>query len=257
MSNVLRMLLFPVRTLKNRVHPLKDLHKVKLDWITQHPEQVIARHARVSTKNPDRKEYIGLLKHCIREGHVSVFEQVCASFEIYTSRSLSPQLLRHRSFSFQEASQRYCNPLDVLEELSKLAPEFELRAQDYTNRQNSIEYDNDLIEEEFRERIRHAYSLCSELYTDMVSSGVARECARNILPLCVPTRLHMQGTLRSWMFFVGVRSAPGTQKEHKHISNQIGQRFRALLPDIIEAVVEASKNDASLGLRGWQFIDSI
>jgi len=249
------MLSFLVRKLKKLVHQLKDFHRVKLDWITSNPEQVIARHARVSTKNPDREEYIKLLTHCISEGHVSVFEQVCASFEIYTSRSISPQLLRHRSFSFQEASQRYCNPLDVLEEFNKLAPEFELRAQDHKNRQNSIEYNDDLIESEFRERIRHAYSLCSELYTDMVESGVARECARNILPSCVPTRLHMQGTLRSWLFFVGVRSAPGTQKEHKHISNQIGQRLNALMPNLIEAVIDASKNDASLGLRGWQFID--
>lgn len=251
------MLLFPVKRHLSLVRPIKDLHKVQLDWITPHPERVIARHARVSTKNPDRKEYIGLLKHCIKEGHVSVFEQVCASFEIYTSRSISPQVLRHRSFSFQEASQRYCNPLSVLEELHKIAPEFELRAQDHKDRQNSIEYTDNLIETEFRGRIRQAYAICAELYTDMVESGVARECARNILPLCTPTRLHMQGTLRSWLFFVGVRSAPGTQKEHKHISNQIGQRLRALLPDIIEAVIEASKNDASLGLRGWQFIDSM
>lgn len=251
------MLSFRVRKPRTPVPLLKELHKVKLDWITDNPERVLAKHARVSTKNPDREEYIKLLTHCIHEGHVSVFEQVCASFEIYTSRSISPQILRHRSFSFQEASQRYCNPLDVLAELSDMAPEFELRAQDSKNRQNSIEYENELIEEEFRDRIRHAYALCSKLYTDMVESGVARECARNILPLCVPTRLHMQGTLRSWLFFVGVRSAPGTQKEHKHISNQIGQRLQALLPSVIEAVIEASKNDASLGLRGWQFIDSM
>jgi len=233
---------------------LEGQHKVKLDWITPNPERVLARHARVSTKNPNRAEYIQLLQYCLRNGHVSVFEQVCASFEIITTRSISPQILRHRSFCFQEASQRYCNPLDVLEAESSYMADFELRAQDTKNRQNSIVYSDGGVEDRFRGRIQDLIAEMDLLYREMIDSGVARECARNILPLGTPTRLHMQGNLRNWLFYVGLRSAPGTQKEHKFISNLIGKELQQQMPDLIQAVIEAAKKDEGLGLRGWKFI---
>jgi thymidylate synthase (FAD) len=236
---------------------LSDQHKVELDWITPDPERVLAKHARVSTKNPEREEYLKLLQYCLKHGHVSIFEQVCASFEIITTRSISPQILRHRSFCFQEASQRYCNPLEVLEDETSYMGDFELRGQDAKNRQNSIVYTDGNIEQKFRGRIRDVVSEINTLYRELVSAGVARECARNILPLGTPTRLHMQGNLRNWLFYVGLRSAPGTQKEHKFISNLIGQKLQLQMPDLIRAVIEAAEKDESLGLRGWKFIHHI
>lgn len=233
---------------------LSDQHKVQLDWITPEPERVLAKHARVSTKNPEREEYLKLLQYCLKHGHVSVFEQVCASFEIITTRSISPQILRHRSFCFQEASQRYCNPLEVLEEETSHIDAFELRGQDIKNRQNSIVYTDGDIEEKFRGRIQDVVSEINSLYRDLVAAGVARECARNILPLGTPTKLHMQGNLRNWLFYVGLRSAPGTQKEHKFISSLIGRELQLQMPDLIQAVIEAAEGDESLGLRGWKFI---
>lgn len=236
---------------------LSDQHKVQLDWITPEPERVLAKHARVSTKNPDREEYLKLLQYCLKHGHVSIFEQVCASFEIITTRSISPQILRHRSFCFQEASQRYCNPLEVLEDETLYMGDFELRGQDVKNRQNSIVYTDGNIEKKFRGRIQDVVSEINTLYRELVAAGVARECARNILPLGTPTRLHMQGNLRNWLFYVGLRSAPGTQKEHKFISNLIGQKLQLQMPDLIQAVIEAADADESLGLRGWKFIHHI
>lgn len=236
---------------------LSDQHKVQLDWITPEPERVLAKHARVSTKNPDREEYLKLLQYCLKHGHVSIFEQVCASFEIITTRSISPQILRHRSFCFQEASQRYCNPLEVLEDETSYMGDFELRGQDVKNRQNSIVYTDGNIEKKFRGRIQDVVSEINTLYRELVAAGVARECARNILPLGTPTRLHMQGNLRNWLFYVGLRSAPGTQKEHKFISNLIGQKLQLQMPDLIQAVIEAADADESLGLRGWKFIHHV
>jgi len=166
------------------------LHEASLDWITPDAERLIARHARVSTKDPDRGDYSKLLSYCIRHGHWSVFEQACASFEILTTRSISPQILRHRSFCFQETSQRYCDPLTVLGDLEDECTKFELRKQDEKNRQNSFEYEDglfELIESQFRQRITDIFWEARGLYEDMLAAGVAKECARNILSLCTPT----------------------------------------------------------------------
>jgi thymidylate synthase (FAD) len=236
-------------------NPITDLHKVTLDWITPDPERVLARHARVSTENPDRPEFIKLLNYCIKQGHVSVFEQVCASYEIITTRSISAQILRHKSFCFQETSQRYCDPNKILSGLTGDPAYFELRAQDTKNRQNSVPYDDSDIEERYRGKIRMVWSLAQTLYDNMVDDGVAKECARNLLPMGTPTRLHMQGTLRNWLFYVGVRAAPGTQKEHKYIACSIGQDLRCQLPDVISSVIQAAVEDSSLGLTGWKYID--
>lgn len=234
---------------------LKDLSSVRLDWITSEAEKVIAKHARVSTKDPERDDYVKLLKYCLRENHVSIFEQASISFEIITSRAVSAQLIRHRSFHFQELSGRYCDPSYILDSYANKCWQFELRAQDSKNRQNSFEYEDSEIEEQFRDRIEDLYNQTQTLYRDMLAAGVAKECARNLLWMCTPTRLHMSGTVRDWLFYVGVRSAPGTQKEHKYISDQIGRFIAGHLPTVSLAVRELAENDQNPGLKGWGHID--
>jgi thymidylate synthase (FAD) len=186
-----------------------------------------------------------------------VFEQACACFEIITSRSISAQIIRHRSFCFQETSQRYCNPNEVLGSKIEDVCEFELRSQDFKNRQNSIAYDDTQMEEKYRSRIRDLYHQTLDLYDDMVLDGVAKEVARNILPMSSPTRIHMQGNIRNWLFYVGLRSVPGTQLEHRYISNCIGRELRSLMPDIIQAITEVAFEERSLGLKGWRYIDEL
>ena len=229
------------------------LHKIKLDWITPYAESVIAAHARVSTKDPKREECKRLLKYCIKHSHWSVFEQVCASYEIITTRAISPQILRHRSFTFQETSQRYCDPLDVLAQAVPDCSNFELRSQDLTNRQNSFKFSDDSVESAFRKRISDLFGDSQKLYDDMIAAGVAKECARNVLLMCIPTRLHMMGTLRSWIFYVGLRGNSGTQDEHRQIAIQIGKDLLDQLPVVGEAVIEAAYRNTN-GLEGWQFI---
>jgi thymidylate synthase (FAD) len=232
-----------------------NLHTVSLDWITPDAERIVASHARVSTKDPYRDESVRLLRYCIKHGHWSVFEQVCASFEIVTTRAISPQILRHRSFTFQEASQRYCDPLDVLEGVVEEVPYFDLRAQDLKNRQNSVTFeDQSLIERTFRDRILGLFEQSQELYNDMLQAGVAKECARNVLLMCVPTRLHMMGTLRSWIFYVGLRAAPGTQAEHRTIAQQVGAVLGSQAPIIREAILDSLTDGKNGALEGWRYI---
>lgn len=231
------------------------LHTCSLDWITPDAERIVASHARVSAKNPHQDESVRLLRYCIKHGHWSVFEQVCASFEIITTRAISPQILRHRSFTFQETSQRYCDPLDVLDSVVEEAPHFELRAQDLKNRQNSQAFENQsAVEDAFRERILNLFEQSQDLYEEMIRAGVAKECARNSLLMCVPTRLHMMGTLRSWIFYVGLRNAPGTQQEHRQIARAVGDVLAEQVPIIFDAVVEAAYNDNNSSLEGWQHV---
>lgn len=232
---------------------MNSLHNAKLDWITQDPEAVVARHARVSTKNPDRAEFEKLLTFCINEGHWSIFEQVCASFEIVTSRAISAQIIRHRSFHYQELSQRYCAPDKVLDDAWDNCWDFELRAQDFKDRQNSFEFGDETVKEVLKQRIKEVFSEIEDVYQTLLESGVARECARNILPMCTPTKLHMQGTLRDWIFYVGLRGANGTQKEHKYIAHDIGRALSAYVPTSIKALLR-SDNPA---VEGWRVIENL
>lgn len=231
--------------------PLHLHHKIRLDWATEDPERVIARHARVSTKNPDREEFVGLLKYCIKEGHISIFEQVSVSFEIITTRSISPQILRHRSFCFQEASQRYCDPTEVLAGYTAEPYEFELRKQDKKNRQNSLPFDSEAVEQKYRERIKALWEASSALYHEMLEDDVAKECARNALLPCTPTRLHMCGNLRDWLFYVGLRLKPGTQREHRYIAWSIAQELMRLAPVVTDAARQAAAEGLNTGLVGW------
>ena len=225
------------------------LHSADLDWITQDAEKVIARHARVSTKDPDRDEYEKLLTYCIKHSHWSVFEQASASFEISTTRAISPQILRHRSFVFQELSQRYCAPSETLD-LEEKPFQFELRFQAQKNRQSSVDRLPVYMCESFWERLEIVDSQIQGLYNEMLAAGVARECARNILPLYTPTRMHMSGTIRSFIHYVGLRGKDDTQLEHREIARSIGYRLGRELPTVIKAVKESG--DPSLA--GWDFL---
>lgn len=232
--------------------PLTELHFASLDWLTPHAEAVVSEHARVSTRNPKREEYKNLLKYCIKHGHWSVYEQVCASFSICTSRAISAQIIRHRAFHFQELSQRYSDPTDILATLNDKCWDFDLRAQDFKNRQNSLPFPGGEVKDSLKERVHEVYKDIQEIYEAMLQSGVAKECARNILPMCSPTRLHMQGTLRDWIFYVGLRARPDTQLEHRMIAKQIGEILAECVPVIHEALVESSSTTS--GLEGWQHV---
>ena len=208
---------------------------VKLVSITPKAEETIAYCARVS--NPNNQEnhetMERLLGYCIRHGHWSVFEMANLVLEVNTTRAISPQILRHRSFTFQEFSQRYAS---TLEGLGGLYPPH-LRRQDQKNRQNSTD---DLKPDEtqlFYRRIAQHFAEAEDLYMEMVSSGVAKECAREVLPLAAPTRLYMNGTIRSWIHYIELRSTQGTQLEHRQIAEAARSIFSEQLPVISRALL--------------------
>ncbi len=203
----------------------------KLIWITPDAEKLIAYMARVSSKNQDNPNIKGLLKYCIREGHWSIFEMCNLCIEINTTRAISAQILRHRSFSFQEFSQRYA-------EVEKKPDYFDLRRQDLKNRQNSIDDLCDETKKKLYNSIRMTLVDIDRCYQGLLNDGVAKECARMILPMCSPTRLYMNGSLRSYIHYLKVRCGNGTQKEHMEIANQIKEIFRKELPIIYDAVFE-------------------
>ena len=206
---------------------------VKLVWITPEAESIITYCARVSNPknqeanaNPER-----LIRYLIKHKHWSPFEMASACVEIETTRDISTQILRHRSFSFQEFSQRYSAVSDI-----GTATVPALRRQDLTNRQNSLD---DLSTEQkqiFSRRIAHLFAESDDLYREMVSNGVAKECARKVLPLNSPTRLYMSGTIRSWLHYLDVRCGVETQLEHRQIALSIQELLKANLPAIFTAI---------------------
>jgi len=213
--------------------------KVELTWITPNAEEMIVKMARVSApKNQDNMETAPkLLRYLIKHKHWSPFEMANMCVEIHTNRSISPQILRHRSFSFQEFSQRYA---DTRELGSASIPH--LRRQDNKNRQNSTD---DLAEALGPDKLASLYRRTSQLfeeaehlYQEMVSSGVAKECARMVLPLNTPTSLYMNGTLRSWIHYLQLRCDPGTQLEHREIAERIRHLFCQRFPIIGEAAFQ-------------------
>ena len=187
---------------------------VKLVSITPDAEKTMAYIARVSNpSNQDNEKYAGLLKYCIKHNHWSVFEQSSMSVEIETNRAIAAQILRHRSFTFQEFSQRYAAST-ALGDID--LPE--LRRQDEKNRQNSTDDLDPEMVEKFNKQMITLFSSAKSLYEQMLSQGVAKECARMVLPLCTPTRIYMTGSCRSWIHYINLRSAHGTQKEHMVIA---------------------------------------
>ena len=205
---------------------------VKLVSITPDAEKTMAYIARVSNpSNQDNEKYAGLLKYCIKHNHWSVFEQSTMTLEIETTRAIAAQILRHRSFTFQEFSQRYASSTS----LGKIELP-ELRKQDLNNRQNSTD---DLAPDmvvKFHMQMETLFSSSKALYEQMLSQGVAKECARMVLPLATPTRIYMTGSCRSWVHYINLRSAHGTQKEHMVIAEACRKVFTEQFPAVSEAL---------------------
>ena len=205
---------------------------VKLVSVTPDAEQLMAYIARVSNpSNQDNEKYAGLLKYCIKHNHWSVFEQSSMTLEIETTRAIAAQILRHRSFTFQEFSQRYAQTTSLGDiELP------ELRRQDVKNRQNSTDDLDPEIIDKFNRQMITLFSSAKSLYEQMLSQGVAKECARMVLPLCTPTRIYMTGSCRSWIHYINLRSAHGTQKEHMEIAEACRKVFTEQFPAVSEAL---------------------
>ena len=205
---------------------------VKLVSVTPDAEQLMAYIARVSNpSNQDNEKYAGLLKYCIKHNHWSVFEQSTMTLEIETTRAIAAQILRHRSFTFQEFSQRYASSND-LGDIN--LPE--LRKQDLKNRQNSTDDLDPNLVDKFERQMITLFSSAKSLYTQMLDEGVAKECARMVLPLCTPTRIYMTGSCRSWIHYINLRSEHGTQKEHMVIAEACRKVFIEQFPSVSEAL---------------------
>ena len=205
---------------------------VQLVSITPDAEKTMAYIARVSNpSNQDNEKYAGLLRYCIKHNHWSVFEQSSMTLEIETTRAIAAQILRHRSFTYQEFSQRYADSTALGNiELP------ELRQQDLKNRQNSTDdLDSELVEKLNKQMIT-LFSSSKALYEQMLKQGVAKECARMVLPLCTPTRIYMTGSCRSWIHYINLRSAHGTQKEHMKIAEACRKLFIEQFPAVSEAL---------------------
>lgn len=205
------------------------MHQAKLVWITPNAEALIAKLARVSNpKNENNPDYVKLIKYLIKHKHWSPFEMASMCVEINTTRAIAPQILRHRSFSFQEFSQRYAEAID--------ADVPQLRRQDKKNRQNSIDDIDVAVQLDFQDKINSIFDESFNLYQDMIAAGVAKECARAVLPLNTTTRLYMSGTIRSWLHYVDLRGDDSTQLEHRTIARHIGQILADEVPSIARAM---------------------
>ena len=206
---------------------------VELISVTPDAEKTIGYIARVSNpKNQDNPKVAGLLKYCIDHGHWSIFEQAHMTLQIETTRGLAAQILRHRSFTFQEFSQRYADS----SLLGKEIPLPALRRQDDKNRQNSIDDIDPLMQQDFEIKMQRHFVNSMHLYKDMLEAGIAKECARFVLPLATPTKLYMTGSVRSWIHYIDLRSAHGTQKEHMDVAEAVRGIFKDQFPITAEAL---------------------
>ena len=205
---------------------------VKLITVTPQAEETMGYVARVSNpNNQDNPNISGLLGYCIKHGHWSVFEQAHMTLEIETSRGIAAQILRHRSFTYQEFSQRYANT-----NLLGNIPVPELRSQDSKNRQNSIDNIPDEQKKALQDQIARYFAEGIDLYNELIREGVAKECARFVLPLATPTRIYMTGSVRSWIHYIELRSAHGTQKEHMDIAEECRKIFIECFPIVSTAM---------------------
>ena len=209
------------------------MSKVSLISVTPDAEKTIGYVARVSNpKNQDNPMVAGLIKYCIKHGHWSVFEQAHMTEEISTTRGLAAQILRHRSFTYQEFSQRYADSSMLAKEIPLPA----LRRQDDKNRQNSIDDIDPLMQQDFEIKMQRHFVDGMKLYKEMLDAGIAKECARFVLPLATPTKLYMTGSIRSWIHYIDLRSAHGTQKEHMDIAEAVRGIFIEQFPITAEAL---------------------
>ena len=206
---------------------------VKLVSITPDAEKTMAYIARVSNpSNQNNDDFAGLLKYCIKHQHWSVFEQSSMTLEIETTRAIAAQILRHRSFTFQEFSQRYADTNLIAEKIPLPA----LRKQDLKNRQNSTDDLDEFVKQDIEMTITAHFNHAEKLYKRMLEAGVAKECARMVLPLATPTRLYMTGSCRSWVHYINLRSAHGTQKEHMDIAEACRKVFTEQFPIVSKAL---------------------
>ena len=206
---------------------------VKLVSVTPDAEKMMAYVARVSNpNNQENPNYAKLLGYCIKHNHWSVFEQSFMTLEIETTRGLAAQILRHRSFTYQEFSQRYADS----SLLGETIPLPELRRQDTKNRQNSIDDIDPFTVQKYQMLMQDHFKDAMDLYQKMLDEGIAKECARFVLPLATPTRLYMSGSCRSWIHYITLRSANGTQKEHMDIAEACKQIFIEQFPTVSEAL---------------------
>ena len=206
---------------------------IKLISVTPDAEKHMAYVARVSNpKNQDNEKFAGLLKYCIEHGHWSVFEQAYMTVEINTTRGLAAQILRHRSFTYQEFSQRYADA----NLLSEKIPLPKLRRQDKKNRQNSTDDVDEWVVQKYDILMEEHFKNSMDLYNKMLEDGIAKECARFVLPLSTPTRIYMTGSCRSWIHYINLRSAHGTQKEHMDVAEGVRSIFCEQFPTVSEAL---------------------
>lgn len=212
---------------------------VKFVSVTPDAEKQISYCARVSNpSNQDSDNISKLLKYCIDHKHWSIFEMAFMTLEVNTTRGIAAQILRHRSFTFQEFSQRYADTTLLAEEI----PLFELRRQDNKNRQNSIDDIADEIKSKWTSQIRQHLAKSKAIYDGMIADGIAKECARFILPLATPTRLYISGSIRSWITYISLREKSGTQKEHMDIAKECKNILCEHLPIIADALGGNSKD---------------
>ncbi len=195
---------------------------IQVDNQTLTPEGLIAYCARVSSPHQETVDYQKLLAYCIEHKHWSIFEMVDMSVEIITSRAISPQILRHKSFQFQEFSQRYARA----QEIERYQP----RRQDSKNRQNSLDDLDDATKLWFAEAQERMASTALDQYNQALEKGIAKECARVLLPLATQTKLYMKGSVRSWIHYLEVRSDSSTQQEHREIALEIKKIFISQFP---------------------------
>ncbi len=209
------------------------MNQVNLVSVTPKAEETMGYVARVSNpKNQENPNVSGLLGYCIKHGHWSVFEQAHMTVEINTTRGLAAQILRHRSFTFQEFSQRYADTNLLAEEI----PMFDLRHQDYKNRQNSTDDVPKNKKADLQYKIAEHFVEAMDLYNELLASGIAKECARFVLPLATPTRIYMTGSVRSWIHYIELRTGHGTQKEHMDVARAVQCIFVGEFPIVSEAL---------------------
>ena len=207
------------------------LHSASLVHATEKGDELISYMARDSNPANQNKPSPKLIKYLIKHKHWSPFEMVNMCVEINTTRSIAAQILRHRSFSFQEFSQRYSNVEDLGEPSIP-----NLRRQDTTNRQNSIDDIKDRDKEIWNMMIKKQFDSSFALYENMLDNGIAKECAREVLPLASPTRMYMNGTLRSWIHYINLRTDESTQREHRLIASACKEQFKLQFPLTFEAI---------------------
>lgn len=216
---------------QNKEHNMttaSETSPVSLVSITPEAEKIMGYVARVSSPQNQGNDAVKLLRYCLRKGHWSVFEHAFMTLDIATTRMISAQIIRHRSFTFSEFSQRY----------AAVAPNIEigeLRRQDEKNRQNSTDDLDPELAESFTDQANILMDSVTGLYSEMLDAGVAKESARQILPMCAPTRIFMSGSIRNWIHYIDVRTEDGVQKEHKDIAEAVKAVFVDNLPVVASA----------------------